>query len=134
MTASQEFLDSLYDSEGAFVDAIYREEKNGFNFEDTLDRKYEEGFIDGMRHAYTLLTGDTLLGDSPSEFEATSRANIREELAKGAEFCECDQDCLKKQCKMTGLMVKHCTCTACLAQQAKVELMAGKITVTRGSL
>jgi hypothetical protein len=83
MSAPQEFLDSLYDSEAAFIDAIYREERSGFDdFDATLDRKYEEGFIDGMRHAYTLLTGDVLLGDSPHEFEKASREHVRNEIAE----------------------------------------------------
>lgn len=71
-----EFFKSLASSNSAFADAIYREEKSGFDdFDATLDRKYEEGFIDGMRHAYILLTGGGL--DSPDTI--TMEKELREE-------------------------------------------------------
>ncbi len=73
-----EFFKSLADSNSAFADAILREEKSGFDdFEATLDRKYEEGFIDGMRHAYILLTGSTLDSPSSDMLEKEIRAEYR---------------------------------------------------------
>lgn len=54
----KEFMASLADSEATLKAVSEREARDGYNFEDTADRKYEEGFIDGMRHAYILLTGD----------------------------------------------------------------------------
>jgi len=72
-----EFFKSLADSNRAFADAILREERDGFEFEDTLDRKYEEGFIDGMRHAYILLTGDTLHSPDTIAMEKELRAEYR---------------------------------------------------------
>lgn len=68
-----EFYKSIEDSEVSFMAAIANEERHGFEFEDTLERKYEEGFIDGMRHAYMLLTGDTPEGRSADEIEKTTR-------------------------------------------------------------
>jgi hypothetical protein len=55
-----EFLTSLNDSERAFVAAAAAEIASGYHADDTMERKYEEGFNDGMRHAYTLLTGDAV--------------------------------------------------------------------------
>ncbi len=71
------FYESLIDSEKSFRAAIANEERNGFEFEDTLERKYEEGFIDGMRHAYALLTGDTPEGRSADEIEKYVRSIIK---------------------------------------------------------
>lgn len=65
---NQELLNSLADSEATLIEAVELELKTGYDdFEATLTRKYEEGFIDGMRHAYTLLTGDYLPGKTADE-------------------------------------------------------------------
>lgn len=72
-----EFFKSLADSNRAFADAIIREEQGANDFEDTMDRKYEEGFIDGMRHAYILLTGDTLHSPDTIAMEKEIRAEYR---------------------------------------------------------
>lgn len=72
-----EFYKSLEDSEGSFCIAIGNEERHGFELEDTMERKYEEGFIDGMRHAYTLLTGDVPEGYSSNDIEEHARATIK---------------------------------------------------------
>lgn len=73
----QMFYSSLIDSENSFMDAIQREEQSGFEFEDTLDRKYEEGFIDGMRHAYMLLMNATPAGQTSDEIEKGQRAVLK---------------------------------------------------------
>jgi hypothetical protein len=76
--SKQEFLESLYDSERNLVEAVTIEYESGFDdYEATLERKYEEGFIDAMRHAYTLLTGDVLGGSTADEIIDATR-----ELAK----------------------------------------------------
>lgn len=76
--SKQEFLESLYDSERNLVEAVTLEVESDYDdYEATLDRKYEEGFIDGMRHAYTLLTGDVLIGSTADEIIEATR-----ELAK----------------------------------------------------
>lgn len=72
-----EFFKSLASSNRAFADAIIREEQGAFEFEDTMERKYEEGFIDGMRHAYILLTGDTLHSPDTIAMEKEIRAEYR---------------------------------------------------------
>jgi hypothetical protein len=77
---TESFYESLENSEGAFCIAIGNEERNGFEFEDTLERKYEEGFIDGMRHAFTLLTGNVPEGYSSTDIEKHARATIKATL------------------------------------------------------
>jgi len=75
--SKQEFIASLQDSEKSFRAAIANEERHGFEFEDTLERKYEEGFIDGMRHAYMLLTGDVPEGAPSGSIERETRDAIK---------------------------------------------------------
>lgn len=80
MLVPQEFLDSLYDSEMNLVDAVRAELASGYSdFEATASRHAEEGFIDGMRHAYTLLTGDILIGSNASEIIDATIALVKEE-------------------------------------------------------
>lgn len=80
MSVSQEFLGSLYDSERNLVDAVMAELASGYSdFEATASRHAEEGFIDGMRHAYTLLTGDILIGDNASEIIDATIARFEKE-------------------------------------------------------
>lgn len=73
------FIESLQDSMKSFIRAILDEEQDGFEFEDTMERKYEEGFIDGMRHAWFLLGGGAeeigLLASD--EIEKQTRALIK---------------------------------------------------------
>lgn len=80
--SKEAFYESLENSEGAFCIAIGNEERNGFEFEDTLERKYEEGFIDGMRHAYTLLMGELPEGYSSNDIEEHARATIKASIIK----------------------------------------------------
>lgn len=70
---NKQFIESLKDSEASFKAAIIQEWRTDFEFEYTLERKYEEGFIDGMRHAYTLLTGNTIDTASADEIERETR-------------------------------------------------------------
>lgn len=72
-----EFYASLAESERCFRETIVLEEQNGFPFEDTLHRKYEEGFIDGMRHAYMLLTGNLPEGQTSDEIEDETREALK---------------------------------------------------------
>lgn len=74
----RDFMSSLEDSERTFIDAIIREQKDD-RFEDTLDRKYEEGFIDGMRHAYLLLMNTSLDRPASDEIEAETLWNLRKQ-------------------------------------------------------
>lgn len=55
---NHEFAKSYRHTLGEFIGAVVRCHENGDEFEDVLDRKYEEGFAEGMAHAYMLLTGD----------------------------------------------------------------------------
>lgn len=54
---STEFYKSYTDSLAAFARASRAEHASGYRFEDTMERKYEEGFVDAMKHAFILLTG-----------------------------------------------------------------------------
>jgi len=56
--SEQEFITSLRDSERKHAEAVQAEMASDYS--DALlsmERAYEEGFVDAMRHAYTLLTG-----------------------------------------------------------------------------
>jgi hypothetical protein len=80
----ESFYESLENSEGAFCIAIGNEERNDFEVEDTMERKYEEGFIDGMRHAFTLLTGNLPEGWPSDEIEKHARKLIKESIKGNA--------------------------------------------------
>ena len=108
--SEQMFYSSLIDSENSFMDAIEREEQSGFAFEDTLDRKYEEGFIDGMRHAYALLMNSTPAGQTADEIEKGQRA-VLELRKQGAPAERCDHDNYSKtwnNCKTHEEMDAEC--------------------------
>lgn len=89
------------------------EERNVGSYESALQREYEQGSLDMLIHFAGLLG-----------------LSVEEEDAK-EEFCECDQNCLKKQCKSSGRMVKDCICLDCLTRQEEVARIAGTITFTR---
>ena len=40
----------IKDAENTLMLAVAREVSDGYEIEDTLDRKYSEGFLDGIRH------------------------------------------------------------------------------------
>lgn len=73
------FIESLQDSEESFVRAIIAEEQDDFEIEDTLERRYEEGFIDGMRHAWALLAGSTdeIGGLTSDQIEKITRDGLK---------------------------------------------------------
>lgn len=80
MSVSPEFIQSLYDSEASLISAVRSELESDYSdFEATMERKYEEGFIDGMRHAYILLTGGTPVGSTSDEIIDATRAFFEEE-------------------------------------------------------
>lgn len=115
--SKQEFLESLYDSERNLVEAVTLEVESDYDdYEATLDRKYEEGFIDGMRHAYTLLTGDVLIGSTSDEIiEATrelAKATIcdHSKFSTTANFCSVHPatlPCYDERCDNCNKVVKH---------------------------
>jgi hypothetical protein len=78
------FIESLQDSMKSFIRAICAEEQDGFEFEDTIDRKYEEGFIDGMRHAWALLGGgvDEVGLLTSDQIEKQTRALIKHNASR----------------------------------------------------
>lgn len=73
---SEDFYNSLRASAASFIEAVARDIETG-NSDALLsmERTYEEGFMDGMRHAYVLLTGTFADGLTASEIERTIRAN-----------------------------------------------------------
>lgn len=109
----KDFYESLTDSEGSFRAAIANEERHGFEFEDTMERKYEEGFIDGMRHAYALLTGDAPEGRSSDELESYVRSIVRcehDKFSTSVRPCEKhgeEADCHQRTCDNCNGVMRH---------------------------
>ena len=108
MTSNEEFSKSYTHTVGEFVGAVVRCHESGDEFEDILDRKYEEGFADGLAHAYALLTG-TAYGDAVDT--SIIERDIRDErppfICQGCQqwrtFLQGSGDC--KLCESC------CTCT-----------------------
>ena len=111
MSYAEQTLNNLIASVRKSLAEAIEEERNVGSYESALQREFEQGALDALTH-YAVLAG----------------FSVNEEQET---FCECDQNCLKKQCKMTGLMVKHCTCTECGFRREEVAKVAGQITVTR---
>lgn len=84
MSNHEEFYKSYTDTLAAFARASRAEHASGYGFEQTLERKYEEGFADAMRHAFMLLTGSEL---DPERYETT------------CEDAECAGDCDSNYCE-----------------------------------
>jgi hypothetical protein len=79
------FIESLQDSTKSFIHAIFAEESSNFDdYEATLERKYEEGFIDGMRHAWLLLGGgvDEIGLLTSDEIEKQVRALVKHNASR----------------------------------------------------
>lgn len=107
--AEQALNDLITSVRKTLADAIQADLSEG-SYEAALQRENEQGALDVLLH-YADLAG----------------FSVQEEA-----FCECEQNCLKKQCLMTGLMIKHCPCVHCVARKDEVALAAFKtITVTR---
>jgi hypothetical protein len=79
-----EFYKSYTESLAAFAKASRAEHASGYRFEDTMERKYEEGFVDAMRHAFILLTG--------------SEPDV-EQYETSCEDAECAGDCNSNYCE-----------------------------------
>ena len=113
---SNEFLASLLDSVESFKAAIANEERNGFEFEDTMERKYEEGFIDGMHHAYALLMGSTADAPNSGDVERDTRAAVKggncqhDRYSTGPVVCAEHgeyTECYQRRCNNCKTVVEH---------------------------
>ena len=107
------FYASLADSEKFFRLAVEREKQNGFEFEDTIERKYEEGFVDGMRYAYFALTGNLPDGETSDEIEDETREGLHclhAHFSTSVQVCSShgeDADCYERTCDNCNQMMLH---------------------------
>lgn len=114
MNENYEIEEQIRIARKALATSIEAEEASGYHADYTMERKYEEGFLDALEFIYTLNNGYPYIEEAKEE------------------FCTCEQDCLKKQCKMTLQMIKYCECAICFLRREAVANKAGKITITKG--
>lgn len=84
MSTYEEFYKSYTNTLESYAKAVHAEHNAGYPADETMERKYEEGFKDAMEHAFILLTGHEL---DPDLYE-TSCDDVHCDGYCNSNYCE----------------------------------------------
>jgi hypothetical protein len=116
-----EYYRSQRSSQSDLVDAAATEIENDYSDAmESMARSYEEGFLDGMRHAFVLITGDEPHGESAN----TIIGLVSAALKSGEVSAELQNLCQHSVTMGTdiGDGAQSMSCTACLKTLHTVHL------------